>query len=411
MSSVLDMLGTPAKPRPIDYPSYVLIAGILNTHTHPRGTDEDGDGRAELTIPLWAEVADDILAIGNTAVPLTTTALAQPHKERWQALVPKGSPMRIHVAGLITEHTDPADVVAGYDRPDGEEVWLSMKMFIRSASNSNHADVDNLDKMIPVLRAMTETKFVHKKRPMALSLHLERKWDVFGQRISFLRREHDSVRRDLLYLLKQVPGAHLIVCHVSDATTIDVIRELRSLGYNVWGEICPHYTIWTCDDLFEGPNKGTAFNSCLFCLPIFKTEMDRRALLSAMLSGEWYWIYGSDGACWLDDPTKAAGVKINSDGFIIGGQTQIERANISYIIQKFVEAGKTEYLNGFLSHNGRDAIGLPRSTARRRFVYSEWKVDKILTRTSPTLGKQKARVAMGDMEMKYMPDNSFFGKQ
>lgn len=411
MSSVLEALGQRIEPRPVSYPSLVVVAGILNTHTHPRGTDEDGDGRAELTIPLWAEVADDIVAIGNTATPLTTTALALPQKQRWQALVPHGSPMRIHVAGLITENTDPADVVAGYDRPDGEEVWLSMKMFIRSASNSHNADVDKLSKMIPVLKAMTETKFVHKKRPMALSLHLERKWNVYGQRINFLLREQESVRRDLLYLLQQVPNAHLIVCHVSDASTIEIIRELRTLGYNVWGEICPHYTIWTCDDLFEGPGGGTAFDTCKFCLPIFKTEADRRAILSAMLSGEHWWIYGSDGACWLDDPTKPGGVKINSAGFVIGGQTQIERANMSYIIQKFTEAGKLEYINGFVSHNGRDAIGLPRSKAKRRFIYKEWKVDKIITRTSPTLGELSARVAMADMEMFYTPDNSIFARQ
>jgi hypothetical protein len=239
MSSVLQALSGPAAPRPINYPSQVVIAGILNTHTHPRGTDEDKDGRAEMHIPLWAEVAHDILAIGNTVPPLTTTALAEPQKERWQAIVPPGRPLRIHVAGLITEHTDPADVVAGYDRPDGEEVWLSMKMFIRSASNAHGADVDDVSKMIPVLRAMTETKFIHKKRPMALSLHLERKWDSFGNRVHFLNRERESMKRDLLYLLQQVPEAHLIICHVSDAATIELIRRLRSLGYNVWGELCP----------------------------------------------------------------------------------------------------------------------------------------------------------------------------
>jgi dihydroorotase len=304
----------------------------------------------------------------------------------------------------MTEKTDPSNVVAGYDKPDSQEDWLVMKMFLRSVSNAGGADVDDVSKIIPVLRAMSNVGgFNHKKRPMTLSIHAERKYDFSGVRLNFLERERVAIERDIPYLLQEVPEAHIIICHVSDAFTIEVIRHYRKKGYNIWGEICPHYTIWTCDDLFEGPGDKTMLNTHLFCLPIFKTEADRRAILEAMLSGEDCWIFGTDEACHLDNPTKSEGVKINSKGFVVGGQTQIPQATVSYVIEKAVEAGRIDILPGFLSHNGREALGLPKSTTEITFRQKDWVVQDVLTRHSRRLGSMTARVAMGGQTRKYLP--------
>ena len=145
-------------------------------------------------------------------------------------------------------------------------------------------------------------------------------------------------------------------------------------------------------------------NTHLFCLPIFKTEPDRRALESAMLSGEDCWIFGTDEACHWDNPLKPERVKINDKGFVLGGQTQIPRASVSYVIEKAVEAGRQDILPGFLSHNGRDALGLPRSEITTRFRRNDWTVEETVHRTSPKLGDLTARVAMAGQLRKYLPE-------
>jgi len=387
----------------VSYPPVVLTDEIVNTHTHPRDTDEEKDGRAELHIPLLAEVIDIALCMGNTKPPLTDRHLAFDKGRQWRKLVPQGSRLELRVGGLITEKTHPNDVVRGYDMPEGKACWDYMKMFIRAASNAHGADVDDVSKIIPVIKAMTYTKFKHRKHPMTTAIHMERKFDVFGRRILFLQREPTSVERDLSHILREVPDAKLVVCHVTCAYTIEVIRYLRSKGFNVWGEIAPHYDVFNCDDLFEAPDGGTMMNCNIFCIPIFKTEADRQAIHQAMLSGEDCWIFGCDEACWPDDPTKPIGVKINDRGYVIGGQTQIPKANVSYVIEKFVEAGKNGCISKFLSRNAREAYGLPSSQSMRKFNRRDWSVRETLERQAPH-GLIRARVALGGTDRKYVPE-------
>jgi len=390
--------------RKANFPQQVTLPGIFNSHGHPRDTDAENDGRAELVIPLAAEVYEDELGMGNTLNPLINVSLARRKKEQWNSLVPQGRPLRIHVAGLINEHTTPEEVLAGYDKPDGEEDFLSMKMFLRAASNAHGADVDDVSKVIPTFKAMTFGPFKHKKRPMMLSVHAERKYTAFGQRILFLNRERAAIDRDIAYILREVPGIHITICHVSDAYTVEAIRRWRAQGHNIWGEICPHYTYYTCDDLFEAPNGGTQLNCNLFCLPIFKTEADRREVDGAMLSDEPYWIFGTDGACWLVNPMLDGGVKINNKGFVVGGQTQIPKAVVSYVIERFAAAGKLDLLPDFLSNRGRDAFGLPRSQRTITFKQYDCSVPETIERTSPTLGQLVARVAMAGQARRYLPE-------
>ncbi len=387
------------------YPPFIFLPAVFNSHGHPRDTQAEGDGRAEMMIPLYAEVFGDVMGMGNTIQPLITAHLARLKGQQWRTLIPDPRRLKMHVAGLMHEGTIPAEVIAGYDMPSQEQAWIAMKMFMRSVSNSHGADVDNLTHVIPSIRAMAETKFRHQKGPMPLSVHAERKFYSNGKRIFFLDRNKESMERDITRIFNEVPTARVIICHVNSKFAVDMIRRFRALCFDIWGEISPHYTLYTCDDLFDGPNGSTMFNAHLFCLPIFGTEEDRAAIMEAMLSGEPWWFYGDDGACHWDNPTLPKGVKINSDGFVVGGQTQIPRATISYVIEAFAEAGKTHLLANFLSHNGRQAFHLPAAKFETHFVRRDWQVQHEIGYDSPTLGKLKARVAMGGQTRRYWPED------
>lgn len=390
------------QPRNISYPKTLRVPGIFNPHAHPRNPDEDGDGRSELLMPLFARAYEEVVGIGNTIVPITTSALARRMKARWQSLVPVHSRMRVHVAGLLTERTSPEDIIRGYDRPDGEEVWLVMKMFVRAASNSGGADVEDMRAIIPCLKAMTHTRFSYKTKPMHLMIHAERKQDLFGRRIGILGRERASIERDIPFLLKEVPEAELTICHVSDWWTIDLIRYLRSCGYKVFGEIAPHYSQYCLDDLFENGSGGTGLDIHKFCVPPFKTEESRARVDEAMVSGEECFHFGSDEACWANDPSRDKMVKVNKRGIVLGGQTQIAEAVISYVAERFIEEGKGEKEMGdYLSRNGRAHLGLPQSETLVELRREDWTVPEEISRPSPHFGTLTARVAMGGQVRKY----------
>lgn len=381
----------------MDYMQVSIHGGIINTHGHPRNPHADGDGRSELVIPLYNEVFSDVVGIGNTMTPLTTVARAMDMKVRWQVLSPR---TRIHVAGLLTEQTTSEEIIDGYDRPDGEEVWIAMKMFLRAVSNAGGHDVDNVKAIIPCVKAMTYTKWKHKKRPMVLKIHCERKLTPLGRVIPIDDRERIAVQRDVEYILQEVPEAVIEICHVSDGETIEAIRYFQSKGYNVTGEISPHYTEYTGDDLFDDGAGQTAFNSHRFCLPKFKSAKDRRIILDAMLSGEHFWHFGDDGACHDHDPSLKRGVKVNANGIVLGGQTQIPRAVVSYVLEQFAKANRLEHAQAFLVDNARKLYGLPAQNITQRFVYSPWEVPHLLTKEFPDK-TINCHVAMGGQTRMY----------
>ncbi|HVW82566.1 MAG TPA: hypothetical protein VHC68_01300 [Candidatus Paceibacterota bacterium] len=384
------------------YPAEISIPGIFNTHTHPRDDDEDKDGRTEMLVPRFAKVFETIIGMGNTATALTTAALAGAKKKRWQSFVPEGAPLQILVAPLLTEKTDPNDLIAGFDQPEERRAVDAVKVFIKAASNSNGRDVDDVSKIIPFVRAMNDMgRRVYSQQHFMLMGHFERKYYRSGRRVNFLMREPESIERDLMQIYDAVPEAWVNICHVSRASTLEIIRYLRKKGYNIFGEIAPHYTQYCIDDLFEDGKGGTALNVHPFCLPIFGLSSDQQAVEDAMVSGEPFWHFGADDACHVDDTARATGVKINKDGIVLGGQTQIPQATISYVVERFAERGRLQHLSGFLSENARRAFELPPAQTVLKLTREDWEVPMTIGRDSPHWGKIQARVAMGGETRKY----------
>ncbi len=373
-----------------------------NGHLHPRDDDLVCDGRSEMLVPLFADHYYGGVFVGNTYPAITTPLISLQKKATWQALIPPSSRFEIRIAALLTEETTPEMIIAGYDQPDGQQAFDVMKMYLKSVSNATGHDVDNIDKVIPCIHAMTYTKWQHQREPMRLMIHAERKWDFAGARIGILDREFHAMQRDIMRILAKVPDAILIICHVSDKRTIEFIRYLRSLGYWVYGEIAPQYAIWCLDDLFEDSKGGTALNGPIFNVPCFKQEDSRVVVLETMLSGDPGFFFASDDACHGDNENsnRLRGFKI-VDGRVIGGGTQLPEAVVSFVLECFEEAGKIEMADNFLSHFGRDAHGLPRYDMPEWYERYDWTVQDRIERTSPLLGYIRSKLAMVGMPRRF----------
>jgi dihydroorotase len=88
--------------------------------------------------------------------------------------------------------------------------------------------------------------------------------------------ESVHVARDIL-LAKQT-GAHLHVCHISDADAVEMVRFAKSQGIRVTAEVTPHHLLLT-DEHIDGTDANWKVN------PPLRTERDRIACLEALLDG------------------------------------------------------------------------------------------------------------------------------
>lgn len=88
--------------------------------------------------------------------------------------------------------------------------------------------------------------------------------------------ESVHVARDAL--LAQLTGAHLHVCHISDASSVEIVRWAKTQGIRISAEVMPHHLLLT-EDGIDGTDANWKVN------PPLRTEHDRAACLLGLLDG------------------------------------------------------------------------------------------------------------------------------
>ncbi len=88
--------------------------------------------------------------------------------------------------------------------------------------------------------------------------------------------EVDAIRRAVA--LAAETGCALHVVHVSSAEGVSVVAEARARGVDVTCETCPHYLVFTEDDL-------ETIGALLKCAPPLRTAAERNALRAAVAEG------------------------------------------------------------------------------------------------------------------------------
>ncbi|ARU62338.1 dihydroorotase [Tumebacillus avium] len=91
--------------------------------------------------------------------------------------------------------------------------------------------------------------------------------------------ESAMIARDIL--LAEDTGAHLHVCHISDAASVELVRWAKSRGLKVTTEVTPHHLLLTeaIIDQTDGQDANMKVN------PPLRTEKDRLACLQGLLDG------------------------------------------------------------------------------------------------------------------------------
>ena len=152
--------------------------------------------------------------------------------------------------------------------------------------------------------------------------------DKLGVQGVFPEAEEIMAARDIV--LAETNNLHTHICHISTKTTVDTIRSAKQRGVKVTCETCPHYYVFTVDEVLES-GVNAKMN------PPLREEKDRLAIIEGIKDGTIDCII-TDHAPHTEEE-KAKGLATAPNG-IIGFETALGAT-----ITNLVVPGHIDYLD------------------------------------------------------------------
>ncbi|MDH5654685.1 MAG: dihydroorotase [Spirochaetia bacterium] len=154
---------------------------------------------------------------------------------------------------------------------------LGIKLYPSGATTNSQFGVSSIKDMKEVFAAM-------EKYEMPLMVHGE----VVDPDVDVFDREKVFIERYFKWIVQSFPGLRVVLEHVTSEEGVSFVKSSSS---NVAASITPHHMILTRNDLFSGGIRPHHY-----CLPVVKTEKDRKAIINAALSGDSHFFSGTDSA-------------------------------------------------------------------------------------------------------------------
>ncbi len=290
-------------------------------HVHLR----DG-AMLKAVLPFTAAQFARGIIMPNLVPPVTTVAAASSYRERILAARPAGSDFQPLMTCYLTDATKPDEIEAGFRG----EVWVAAKLYPAGATTNAHHGVTDISGLSPVFERM-------EKIGMPVLIHGE----ATDPAVDIFDRESVFMEQTLLPLLKRHQGLKVVVEHVTNAETADLVRAHAP---RVAGTITPHHLLINRTSLFQG-----GLRPHLYCLPVAKRERHRQALRRAATSGESCFFIGTDTAPHIKTLKEAA---CGCAG-IFGGATALQT-----YVQVFDEENALDRFEAFSSLNGARFYGM-----------------------------------------------------
>jgi dihydroorotase len=318
----------------------------LNTLTLRRPDDwhlhlRDGEA-LRAVLPFTAARFARAIVMPNLKPPITTTEQALAYRGRILDALPAGMQFEPLMTLYLTDRTSPAEV----DRAKASGLVHGFKLYPAGATTHSDAGVTDIRKVESVLGRMSEVGLV-------LQVHGEvtdPDVDVFDREARFI----DSV---LAPTVDRFPRLKVVFEHI---TTTAAARFVLHAREGVAATITPQHLLMNRNALFTG-----GIRPHLYCLPVLKTEPDRRTLLDVLASGDSRFFLGTDSAPHARHTKEAA---CGCAGIFSS------HAGIELYAEVFEAIGALPKLEGFASHFGADFYGLPRNEERITLLKDEWDV-------------------------------------
>eukprot|EP00934_Nitzschia_sp_Nitz4_P002573 Nitzschia sp. Nitz4//scaffold216_size36101//21064//22211//NITZ4_007780-RA/size36101-snap-gene-0.11-mRNA-1//1//CDS//3329542191//2563//frame0 len=313
-------------------------------HHHCR----DGPGTASVlkhAVPRFTRC----LMMPNLKPPVTTVEMALAYKQRIINSLPADahSSFQPLMTLYLTDKTTPEEIrkAAALKNEDGfTPTIIACKYYPAGATTNSDFGVSDVKNLYPVLEAMQEVG-------MMLCIHSEvTHADIF-------EREPVFIEEIMKPLVTKFPSLKITMEHIS---TKEAVEYVKSAPDNVKASITPQHLMYNRNNLLVG-----GIRPHLYCLPILKAEVHRKALVEAATSGSNKFFLGTDSA------PHATHTKEASCGC---AGVYSAHCSVELYAQVFDEAGCLDRLEAFTSSNGADHYGLPRSTETITLERKDWTV-------------------------------------
>jgi len=294
-------------------------------HLHLR----DGAALAAV-LPFTAARFARAIIMPNLKPPVTSSALALAYRERIRAALPAGTAFTPLMTLYLTDRTDPDEV----DRAHASGQIFGCKLYPAGATTHSDAGVTDVARIGAVLERMSETG-------MVLQVHGE----VTSPTVDIFEREARFIEEVLAPLAARFPRLRIVFEHVTTRRAVEFVRSARP---GIAATITPQHLLMNRNALFAGGVRPHHY-----CLPLLKSESDRRALIEAAVSGDPRFFLGTDSAPHARAAKEAA---CGCAGVFSA------HAGLELYAEAFEQAGALPALQGFASEFGADFYRLPRNT-------------------------------------------------
>lgn len=224
-------------------------------------------------VPFTARQFARAIVMPNLSPPVTTTDAGAAYRDRILAAVPEGISFTPLITAYLTDATDGADLVRGFQ----EGVFTAAKMYPAHATTGSAHGVTDIANIMPALEQMALAD-------MPLLIHGE----VTDSHVDIFDREAVFIERTLSKLVRDLPELRIVFEHI---TTADAVAFVDASGANIAATITPQHLHINRNAMFAGGIRPHAY-----CLPVAKREVHRLALRKAATSGDTKYFLGTDSA-------------------------------------------------------------------------------------------------------------------
>ncbi|MES2624434.1 MAG: dihydroorotase [Pseudomonadota bacterium] len=301
------------------------------------------DGAAlQHTVSHTARVFARAIAMPNLVPPVKTAAQALEYRNRMLQHVPAGCDFTPLMVLYLTDETTVADIEVA--KASGHVA--AVKLYPAGATTNSAHGVTNLEKIYPVLEAMSTVG-------LPLLIHGE----VTSNEIDIFDREQVFIDNILAPLCERFPQLKIVLEHI---TTREAAAFVTAASANVAATITVQHLLFNRNHLLVGGVRPH-----LYCLPVLKRNVHQQALLDVIATASPKFFLGTDSA------PHARHTKETSCG--CAGCFTAPVA-IELYAEIFDSIGALDKLEGFASFYGPDFYGMPRNTSTITLRKQSWQV-------------------------------------
>ena len=317
-------------------PTQIQLIQPDDWHLHIR----DGGVMRDVLADTARQFARAII-MPNLKPPVTTVDLANAYRGRIEANL-----QSLGVTGftpLMTLYL--TDNTAADQVPKGKAAGIAgFKLYPAGATTNSDAGVSDIKLCYAVLEAMQAVGMPLLVHGEVTSAHI----DIFDREAVFIDQVLEPLRKDF-------PELKIVFEHITTKQAAHYVRDAQTAGKNnLAATITPQHLLMNRNAIFSGGIRPHNY-----CLPVFKREEHRVALLEAATSGSPRFFLGTDSA------PHAKGAKEAACG--CAGCYSAFNA-LGLYAEAFESVGKLDKLEGFASFFGPDFYLLPRNTQKVTLV-------------------------------------------